>query len=1005
MAAEDVGEAEDSGVSSKRGLVSLLQLIRMNRQHGRTIIPGLFFTILDGASEVNMYAGLFFMFACIIFFTNGGRSFFFTHAAEKITYHTRRDVFHAMMRQDAALPDVNKCIGEAIPTFVAAVAAVVAGVAIAFAYDWRLTLVILATFPFLIFANYMEAMSVYAVDQGDEGPVANIRTVTTLTREHTFIKRFKDNSIGPYRKAKKNHYIGALGYGLCADFIGVQQMLNVMFAIEFSAMELGLFAQQSSLLKDYRKRIKVSRDQITGDIAARKVRFAYPTRPGATILRGITLGESPPIIGLVQRLYDVLGGSVDVERTDVRQWNVKSLRSNLALVGQEPVLFDYTIAGNIAYGRLDATQMEIEEVAKQANIHNFVIELPDGYNTRIGQTGGRLSGGQKQRIAIARALVPSSALDSQSEKLVQEALDIASEGRTTITIAHRLSTIQNADHIHGTHDQLLEQKGLYSLLSSSDDSTDDEYSFKDIEHYDFGIEELEDSSQPMPSGHDSSTHAQVSLSQGATNELLIPVALTLVICGGDSMSHSASDDLGVHNGKIAQVRGWLEMAMQPAAAGPSAFARILVVEGPAGAEWINPLSGRSSVAGALGFDIDEHQAAGRRRLLQGGKIVLVDDLPNILHRDTRESFKSALLRFISIPARQSFPLVIDLLDDASRRSWRLRDGDKSTNTEVATWCASDIIPRAVYSSAYCQSIKFNPVAPTIVSKGLKRILQIRQGLEGQKNVRFSPECTAAVKAISSESGGDIRSAITMLQLTQAAYTGMSSQSLTPRKRSRATKLVTGSDVVEGKNVLYAKRGPPGTADSNSGRGRLESSPSQIIGHLPVDMSTFNLFVHENSVDFCGSLDELTEALSYFSDADVVSSRGRTKHDAFETAAEIYSGMLTMHGFMHAKGHPELASQGSHRPSIQAFRKPMFFESYKKRMYNSRVASGLTAVDLLDLGSNAPTLAAWGGRMIDSLAFWAQIVPRQPGSSSVVRQRNPILQKLVLSDDDIEDFSD
>ncbi|KAJ1955250.1 RFC checkpoint protein Rad17, partial [Linderina pennispora] len=585
------------------------------------------------------------------------------------------------------------------------------------------------------------------------------------------------------------------------------------------------------------------------------------------------------------------------------------------------------------------------------------------------------------------------------------------------------------------------------------------------------------------------------------------------------------DDLGVHNGKIAQVRGWLEMAMQPAAAGPSAFARILVVEGPAGAgkstcvrvlakelglgvvEWINPLSGRSSVAGALGFDIDEvgvveqfaaflkraerytplqldasGEVSGSRGSAPStrGQIVLVDDLPNILHRDTRESFRSALLRFISIPARQSFPLVIvvtesfstqDLLDDASRRSWRLRDDDKSANTEVATWCASDIIPSAVYSSAYCQSIKFNPVAPTIVSKGLKRILQIRQGLEGQKNVRFSPECTAAVKAISSESGGDIRSAITMLQLTQAAYTGMSSQSLTPRKRSRATKLVTGSDVVEGKNVaatrsvsldlfhalgkvLYAKRGPPGTADSNSGRGRLESSPSQIIGHLPVDVSTFNLFVHENSVDFCGSLDELTEALSYFSDADVVSSRGRTKHDAFETAAEIYSGMLTMHGFMHAKGHPELAgsgvplhdqaSQGSHRSSIQAFRKPMFFESYKKRMYNSRLASGLTAVDLFDLGSNAPTLAAWGGRMIDSLAFWAQIVPRRPGSSSLVRQRNPIvyqqlidlamasdrpgpcgqdgtglaadlpgavgsarmeLQKLVLSDDDIEDFSD
>ncbi|KAJ1951007.1 hypothetical protein FBU59_000407 [Linderina macrospora] len=581
----------------KHGLKSLPHLIKMNKKHTVMFIPGFIATVIDGVSfpcfsivfsnmlmaiaikdhpdeqkhEVNKYAGLFFMFACIIFFANGGRSYFFGTAGERITYNVRHDVFRAMMRQDAAYfdkkengtgaltsrlateaADVNKCIGEAFPAFIGGISSIIAGVIIAFTYDWRLTLVILATLPFLIFAFVMEGKAVFESTKAMKGAyekasqeaaetVSNIRTVTTLTREHTFIKQFQDNSIGPYKSAIRNHFVSSIGYGfaqstmfliyclaffigsrfILSRYISVKQMFNVMYAIVFSAMALGLMAQQSSTLNKSLisaekllrtidsvpaidahsdEGIKVSRDQITGDIAARKVRFAYPTRPRATILRGISLGVTPgktvalvgpsgsgksTIIGLIQRLYDVLGGSVEVERTDVRQWNVGSLRSNLALVGQEPVLFDYTIAENIAYGRPDATQMEIEEVAKQANIHNFVVELPDGYNTRIGQTGGRLSGGQKQRIAIARALVrnpkillldeASSALDSQSEKLVQEALDKASEGRTTITIAHRLSTIQNADHIvvfqhgriieHGTHDQLLEQKGLYSLLT------------------------------------------------------------------------------------------------------------------------------------------------------------------------------------------------------------------------------------------------------------------------------------------------------------------------------------------------------------------------------------------------------------------------------------------------------------------------------------------------------------------------------------------------------------
>lgn len=166
---------------------------------------------------------------------------------------------------------------------------------------------------------------------------------------------------------------------------------------------------------------------------------------------------------------------------DVKQLNLKWLRNHIGVVSQEPVLFDTTIAENIRYGKIDATMEEIKEAAKKANAHGFISELPDSYNTLVGERGTQLSGGQKQRIAIARALVcdpkillldeATSALDTASEATVQQALDHAREGRTTIVIAHRLSTIQTADVIAsvedgkvveiGTHAELMDQEGLY----------------------------------------------------------------------------------------------------------------------------------------------------------------------------------------------------------------------------------------------------------------------------------------------------------------------------------------------------------------------------------------------------------------------------------------------------------------------------------------------------------------------------------------------------------------
>ena len=175
---------------------------------------------------------------------------------------------------------------------------------------------------------------------------------------------------------------------------------------------------------------------------------------------------------------------ITIDGQDIRRLNLKWLRSNIGVVSQEPVLFDITIAENIRFGREDATQAEIEKAAKEANVHDFISKLPNGYNTQVGERGIKLSGGQKQRIAIARALVrdpkillldeATSALDTESEKIVQKAFDRAREGRTTIIIAHRLSTIWSADVIAsieggrvvemGTHSELMRNKGLYFEL-------------------------------------------------------------------------------------------------------------------------------------------------------------------------------------------------------------------------------------------------------------------------------------------------------------------------------------------------------------------------------------------------------------------------------------------------------------------------------------------------------------------------------------------------------------
>ena len=184
---------------------------------------------------------------------------------------------------------------------------------------------------------------------------------------------------------------------------------------------------------------------------------------------------------LIPRFYEVKEGRITIDGRDIRDYTLKSLRQNIGLVQQDIFLFAGTIRDNIQYGRVGASDQEVEEAAKNADIHDFIMSLPDGYDTQVGERGLRLSGGQKQRISIARVFLKNppvllldeatSALDNETEIRIQRALEQLSHGRTSLIIAHRLSTIKNADAIlvlteegvveQGTHEELMEKGGLY----------------------------------------------------------------------------------------------------------------------------------------------------------------------------------------------------------------------------------------------------------------------------------------------------------------------------------------------------------------------------------------------------------------------------------------------------------------------------------------------------------------------------------------------------------------
>ncbi|KAJ3189023.1 GTPase-activating protein [Irineochytrium annulatum] len=369
--------------------------------------------------------------------------------------------------------------------------------------------------------------------------VAGIRTVQSLTRERKIMEDYREMLGQPFRDEIKGAVFGNLLYSFSqsVSFLGnallfwyggqliayegysVKQFFVVFMAVIFGAQSASrifsfipdfskAMAATCNIMRVLDRQPAIDSDSATGEdvgavngkVEITDVRFHYPTRPNVKVLRGLNITVHPgefvglvgpsgcgksTVIGLLERFYDPVSGAVKLDGVDIRDLNIKKYRSAIGLVSQEPNLFDLSIEDNIAFGcDVKPTREQIVKAATEANIHNFIMGLPEQYATKVGTKGSQLSGGQKQRIAIARALVrnpkvllldeATSALDAESERVVEAALDSASKGRTTIAIAHRLSSIQKADVIYvlkdgrvaesGNHQQLYDQRGLYYEL-------------------------------------------------------------------------------------------------------------------------------------------------------------------------------------------------------------------------------------------------------------------------------------------------------------------------------------------------------------------------------------------------------------------------------------------------------------------------------------------------------------------------------------------------------------
>lgn len=412
--------------------------------------------------------------------------------------------------------------------------------------DWKLSLLTLMTIPLVgfamkIFGRKLKRSSTVIQERVAEitsllqESISAIRVVKSFVRESYEIKRFEEQNWRNFQAAMKNvklsslltptvEFLAAIAVTFIVWFGGYEVVNEVITAGElvafltyavnlanpvkrlsrvYAAIQKAMAAAERVFdIMDLDEKITdvpgaKPLPPIKGKVEFKDITFSY--KEGQPALQHISLKAEPgqmialvgpsgsgksTIANLIPRFYDVDSGVITIDDHDIRQVTADSLREQIGLVPQETMLFSTSVMENIRYGRLEATDEEVIEAAKAANAEEFIKELPEGYDTKLGERGLNLSGGQRQRLAIARAILKNprvlildeatSALDTESEKIVQDALDNLMVGRASFVIAHRLSTIFNADQIfvvenghlreHGTHEELLAAGGLYSNL-------------------------------------------------------------------------------------------------------------------------------------------------------------------------------------------------------------------------------------------------------------------------------------------------------------------------------------------------------------------------------------------------------------------------------------------------------------------------------------------------------------------------------------------------------------